>query len=67
MVTARAFFPKTSKARAARVVLSTPPENATTALSLAFIASFINFIFSVAINNGFLANKIYVFASTAVR
>ena len=66
MVTARAFSPSASKARAARVVLSTPPENAMTALSLAFIASFIISIFSTAINIGFSANKIYVFASLIV-
>jgi hypothetical protein len=67
MVTARAFSPSTSKARAARVTLSTPPENAMTALSLAFIASFISSIFSLAIIDWFLANKIYVFASSIIR
>jgi len=67
MVTARAFFPSTSKARAARVALSTPPENAIIVLPLAFIASFISSIFSVTIINGFLANKIYLFANPMVR
>ena len=61
------FFPKYLKCQRCRVELSTPPENAMTALSLAFIASLIISILAMSINNEFSANKIYVFSSPMVR